>query len=961
MFEFNLKMASTVSGGVVLDSGAIIGMAVGGSILVFATVSLSIVLALRSRERRGMLARYRRGSFALGRTSSTNSRRYRTIPDPQAAYNLSPSRVPRLGERERYPLASSSPSRQAPWINNTFSAMQSVRSAGNERLPGMPWPLPRTTPLSTPSSAGKLRLKPLPAIRESSASKSSSVVLCTPPQPASKSKIADPSSTRAIYSTTPDLVIEGIRKKPLMQGLEVASSDAPGRFNFSPVQTKPNRIVFLQRSKSDSYSSLKTPLRNYLHGSSQCRLKSPSRSTSLHGQDPGISPQEPVPSLPIATRDRCNAIVWRPSNQYLATPTSCASFNSSILNLDPPAASSNLASGGLCFSANVSPISSPRSSEGPSIFGDGGTKWDLPPMTGLTSPSGRYRLRKPQGSGGPRSTTYKDSKGLSSNASAVDRSISGKGGVSLDTLGPRVPPKSPARAISDMEKQESSGTACFDALSPSPTPAARVKRQNLDLRVQGSMVADDITSQVIRLSSAQTRPDWKMQGTPDYRVSPYQSSDQPRTSTPKRESPRSPLGSTPKRASPTFQRASAMKDVNSHMIRHRRQKCVRISLVPSILGPSRCTPISEESREVASNSSTRSVNTNRSSAYLRPLPRPPSIAVFDPQVSPTPRRPADRDAYMKGELVSPAELSANLQRVMSRGRLDQGFRLFENANDIGSPGPSITSSPRSCLPRRTTSQSSILLNATCTSPLRTPDSIKEPNSPCSAFFGFDSRTWTPSPERKGFSSEIRGPRTPPRVIRSPRAKPQFRSVLEQCHLGLGVDEGDESQRRFGMVNFGPPVQPKESFVRSSEMSIDYSRSSSPSKGGPASSVVVVAGVPKTLPSNRTCAAEKYPLPAPLPTTATTVATATTTPPRVRNTSLAYQDRLHQQQQHGQQKSQDQDQNQHQMEIAHRDSKNFEMPRPRTGGGQSNTIGLGLSFQSDRQQEEHYDQNGFLRS
>ncbi|KAI9887399.1 MAG: hypothetical protein M1823_000824 [Watsoniomyces obsoletus] len=927
-------MASTISGGVVLGSGAIIGITVGGSVLLFITLSLAIMLVLRSRERRALLARYRRGSFGLGRSASANGGQYQELSETQTSYEVPPPRTPRSTERQRNHLVRKSPHRPAPWTGNSFSSTHAGRSVSDDGLSTRSWPLPSKGRLPSPSVAGRKKLMPLPSIRESSASLSSSAT----PLNLDSSRNGEPAKTQT-------------RRIPYRPPLEVF--DAAGRSTTSHATPSPRtraqtylaaraaheHAFQLQRSKSESFRTPSPMKQGTMQDLSVYRPARLSRSISLHGQDPGSTPQQPVPPLPCLLQGHWTGHSEGSFDQnVMATPTSFASASSSVINLDaipstsrPPSAMGNMIT-------RAASACSQRSSGGLSMLAEEGSKWDQPSTAGLTSPSKRVPLTRGNSQELLATATRNAAEARNPGGSGAGRYISDASGISLDTLGRQVYSNTTGRGPTNMgphRAQSNSGRA--SPRLPS-TPPSILKRPQQPAKRAVSITDPGSTPKSRKVSPRQRKePGSPLQDISGNQADPFQSRRPPQDSTPTPGPRLSAFGSALKSPPSPTRPVSAMKTGNNAPKKgfHRRKNCVRISnLPPVILGPKSCSPIWEEGREVMPGSSAQStpVRSSRLSSCVRParhrpLPPPPSTPNFNPEISPTPRRMMSdqHDPYSSGGLLSPVKSTDSRRVPTTRHEYEQNRNVFGNSPESGSPGPSITSSPRSCLPRPVSMSPNTFFGPKgIQQPVSSLKAIKEPCPPRTVHF-LDTRVRTPSPEKITWSSIIKGPRTPPRPLRISQQQNLFNQVLEMRRVVSVECQADAS----------PPFSYNQgSFPHKSGR--NHQTNEEQGSTGPLTVRIVDDDNDGQPPS---------PTPPPVPPRRRFLAvndasSPSSSLPRMRSASLMAHNNKSPR-----------------MEIAVRDSKNFEMPRPRTGSSPA-TIGLGLNLNGS---EEPYDPDGFLRA
>lgn len=794
--QSSIDMASATSKGVVLSSAAIIGIAVGGSVLLFVTLSMSIVLAVSLRERHHIVAQCREQGFSSRRLSRTRRGNFQTLHDSSHPNIMETCKPPRAAERYRdYLFWRNSSPRQVPWIGDPISAVHAIRNNSHDRLSSLSWPLPMNGSPSGPPSFGRVKMKPLPPIRMSPVLNSGINSRLAPRKHLSSSVHSPIKSTaQADYKA---LSSPGRNAQPHARTTKSAVHPADhleSQANFTLSRPQRSRLHDLQRSRSESFTLSQMALEKGRRDTSSGRPGPPPRSVSLHGQLPGRTPEERIPSLPFSAPE-----AWKPTNDMLfksmdqrviPSPASFSSVNSSILNLETP----EQTAGTPDQESDVFAISASIANSDQEI-----PAWRRTSVNETGSPSSKRNSRRSLRHSAFVAFNFGDPNSLRLQYSASIPYIHDEGKAALATF--ELPGSSPLPT-------EESSTALGDrGFSPTrkarstvvlSTPSKRTTQESRRLAPNPNMMlgildrAASTRSESPKVEVQQITP---LQDTSGNQADPFQTRTQPRDLTPAPTDRQSALDANTKRPSSPIKPVSVLKTSGARKKGHRRQNCVRISnLPPIILGPSPCSPIFEEETPSTSSQSRSPYRASgQKGSYSRPLPRPPSTAIFDPQISPTTTRSMDeREAYLNGDLVSPARLPPRSNTRAICGPLDGKSRphLLDWTAEPSSGSVSAHSSPRGSLSRSGGSSTTSPVTPTRTVRARTLRAVQGYSSPCSPSPGpgLLRPVTAQSSDKTRSLDAIHGPRTPPRIVRSPGTRNLHRSVMAFSRTGSEPDQ-----------------------------------------------------------------------------------------------------------------------------------------------------------------------------
>ncbi|KAI9749040.1 MAG: hypothetical protein M1815_002779 [Lichina confinis] len=656
-----------------------------------------------------------------------------------------------------------------------------MRSKSDSRMSSMSWPPPLyrspSMPISRTMSRAKLRPKPLSPITEKSASKSKKTVLSAPTMhgPSSTDNLIKPAAQSG-HPTSSTRHAESRRRTEQQAAVELPADqpETPVRSQDSWAEVR--RQYDLQRSKSDSYKSLQVPDEKPVYGSSISRPSRPGRSVSLQSRWPGDIPQQPVPLLPTPEKRAQGKTAERlfvPVDvRSMPSPASFSSVNSSILNLGSPSPDRT---------TNVFSAWSSKLRDSPSKPTERDWRRHGQPAMGLAShpvAQSEHGFRDTTNVFGLDSGHGAGAQHLAFKARTSSRSDDGRKTTAYNVLGSPVRrEKNPASA--KMQDHRTTGLR-LGADSPS-TPSPPARRRVSSKRSPTISPAANESPADKDLEDSQARRSTPLRDTSGNQADPFQTRRHPRDSTPAPTRRSSDAEASPKGASSPLTPVSVLKKAGAERKKgHRRQNCVRISnLPPLILGPTSCSPISEEDGAQATPRSSIAVSDGSGKqSYSRPLPRPPSSATFDPQLSLTPRRTSDREAYLSGQLVAPSRLSMSSDRPVSHDLSMAPLNLLSWAAALGSGSSDPGSSPDDRLSQRLLAMPSSPMTPTPKHLPRAAGALDFPSpSPSSVSACSTSRFSTPSPERKRPLTGIQGPRTSPKIVRSPRTRDIRRSAL----------------------------------------------------------------------------------------------------------------------------------------------------------------------------------------
>ena len=893
------------SSSMALGSAAIVGIAVGGSLLAFVILSMSIALFFRWRERHMLLDQHKTWRMSHGRHDGVREGDYSAISGLRNSYYRTPSSPYNSPERNRQRELYRAQACYRPSLLESNNAP--VPAAGrlqNGRLTRLSWPLPSKKPVRLPVTFGRFKLKPLSPINESPVSQSKSNAELMPPKKLSSSsgKNADKTHPRREPPTTSDVTREGQENSQIINPVVVPRSTP--LYEDTHARTEQKSMAMLQRSKSDSYKLPKNTS-HIVTGDNMSRPTLP-RSLSLHGLDSRTFPQDAVPSLPLDARQIRRAGLCILASQfhqrYPPSPISTVSAGTSILNLDASPFMLRPESSTLGAHPTSCSPSSSMTSDGLSIFEEAISKWESVSGTGLSSPpkkqrSQGYISREPSDS-----SLRNKGHGQVADTPSSGRVIHEGSRISLATLGRG----DSLRSASDTVKENRGGRhnpghgSNIDAISVKPFMTVRNRpRASSDLVANAKTLAFEHREKR-RASGGRTEDNEPLRHISGNQVDPFQNRRRPRESSMAPDRQQLVVGHEYKPPTSPAKPISVLKTSVGRRIGHRRQNCVRISHDPPlVLGAGSCSPIYEEPIQG------RSIAWSRSSARYsrlgesRCLTISPSGASFHPPTSPTPRSRFNRERHVDGDMGLRSNPPTGLYQLSNRLAPDSKLHYFHENSQFASSPTSIFYSPTSSQTRITPSDSKFTFTLGRISPVRPLKTIKHPGpSPQTAHFGTATcggLTTPPRGRRHRSGSVIRGPRTPPsRISRSPRSKEAIhRSVVAIRRMNSEATSNDGSRERSRTSSNGKPTTNSQRYpsteanqhMEGGSHSVVFKEEFSPPKNSP-----------------------------------------------VKSSSLQHQMR---------------------MEItAARNSKLFEMPNPRV----DRRIGLGLTLS----EEELYDQNGFLR-
>ncbi len=711
--------------------------------------------------RRRLLARRHKvwTAYHSSNNNSTNGEQHDILEDGRMyrgvlrTPNVSPQRSLRHAQRK-----TDTNSAHRPWLRGTDRTIQSSGAGGKPSGFRLSWPLRSKKLTKAPPFLGGTRLNRLSPITESPIPRSIST-----PELSPVIREFPPSVLGVVVKsrTQQDLNQElNIGKRSQSRDTRQLAFERPNRTFQSQQGPKQDHLRGIRRWKSDSYKlqGSTTVDRPIIFAEDARFANSRLRVTSLYNRTPGCTPVEPLPSLPTNAWTSASASVAPGSihgKALPATPSSFVSAGTSIL--DGGISPLKLNRGSWTSEVRImfpSPVSS-RTSRELSIYEQEPFQSEIPLSTGLTSPSKNRLLQSSQENDNQDNLARSSTERRRCQMLSSGQMIRNGTRVSLATLGRRDSFEPESILVEDSANPLTNapyiGTWDSSSFSQaSPTEEMEPESAGLSSRHSfhpgfGSTPLQDVSG-----------------NNPDPFLTRLYSQGYVRTS--------QGGGSFGELRAKSFtspaRPVSVLKKSSGRKNGHKRQNCVRISNAPPlILGPGSCSPIYEEYKPSPPGYliSPLTMNANR------PPTRPLSQATYDPQVSPTPRRISQNGGALSSNMLSPPRAPPQAFSFRDRDPTKHHSGPPNTAAGIGSPGPSIPSSPPSSLPRPVLSVPRFTFTATgIISPPRALKAVKEPSPPRPPPFEFPkqphSDPTTPSPRKHRSSAVLHGPRDPPAKV-----------------------------------------------------------------------------------------------------------------------------------------------------------------------------------------------------
>ncbi|KAI9759627.1 MAG: hypothetical protein M4579_002195 [Chaenotheca gracillima] len=809
-----------------LGPGVVAGISVGAAIIFIIPVVIIAIYLLRARRRRKNEDAQQRWSIYPGGNVSANDRRYVSASESGKSSYRNAFILQRPYGR-RLPLPAwhdPAPHHQAPLGSSKESLISPHTSviASNDTTARLSWPLRSQASPQALFSTWHINMVRLSPIAESPLPRSQSSPVLTSPL------LGSPRMPRAAFLSF---------KRPLQT---LASGGIPNwRSNtdlLDPQSDKksPNKLRKRPRAERSLSSRFARSLSSHFlanSGSEGSKLSvdsnkaRPESCTIPLAQSPPIRPQEmsPVPMQQLVHSGSILRVVnateketrdFNSGSSDGKLPAGLIEHASQGFIIEDPSGDSKLPTQDVTKDDPQILKTTPRSSSSSDeleMYNGQAIDWETPPVAGLRSPSRRHKRRQSKVTPTTASSKKKHQTPDTGNGLIRDDSR-----VSLGTLGGnRREPQAEKRS-----DPTQSPTADEILLTPSSNPmTVRTNAGTTPIGVDpitgtkslgrvGTTVLRDITGNggdSPTLKPFYSQPLFPMKSTGDMR--PWNARGSSLTSPP----------------------ISAIKGKGRKQ-GHKRQNCVRISTqLPVTLHSARSSFVFDEPTKLQTIPQTPpSSGVSSRDSKIRPLPRPPSSATFDPQLSPLNGKGNNKENWNNDK--SDQDLSRS-KSTLERPKSDTipGFKP-----NRFSTGSSIFSEPLTGFSRPNSIASEAPQNSTiaiCTNldAAKQPSPIEEASSP---FDISPLRIPLRSPNRP--SNFIRGPRTPPSRRRSPHRTPPsqdlFRSVValrrmnsdisiarsnsgastngrEQpgrskstsYYLNLGQPRGAQSERALGMA------------------------------------------------------------------------------------------------------------------------------------------------------------------
>lgn len=761
-----------------LSPGVIIAIAVGGAVFLFVALSIAIVVILRVRQRHQLatsqaagqrrLSRYPRDHLSISESSYVPVPRPRTVLRRSTHTQYSPNNGWRA-------LSSRESLHHKPLLKGLSKALTADGRQRNGHSPRQSWPLPTRDTVRYAIPLAQIEGSPLSAITERSNNNTE-----TSPDLTNLAELPAENSPRLppkknVEPHTPDG-----QSNPHSDIWPSAALKPMPLFHGSEGKRSVERVS--QFSAAEQYRSIASVVKPVessasLGGVQPNPSRTCSRSISLCSQKSGLAPDVPMPPLPLripasAKHSHHKVNIEESPTRYSGTSYDTAS--SSILN-DRDSKPFSQTETDLTSIDLASPPMSFRASTGLRIYDGGISSWDPRTVTSRGSPHRRMR-----------GLDQKQLSPMSSQTSIGQHSLKAdrNSGLSMSLVG-QLDSQVPRRNHSNASRME------------------RLSQELSSTYGDGSLGTHTRISHVPfgrRHSVLESNPARRL----SYRNSVFDIHEDPRS---KRESTStlqdvsgnqmSPTRSQSRRSSNSFHCSrispqsgppSALKGGNGFRKGHKRQNCVRIStLAPVIHGPMMFPPTAEEPEEVPHTPTPKPRIPGLTLTQPHPLPRPPSVATFDPQItSPSNRKPTSQALALPPERPhSPTSSMVNYYYNTSPNRSrpnsqDDFFAAPKNLTTTRSEHLSNTSSGAASstwsiqsIPPQAISSFPQPPTTSTTPPQEPPQAPRDPTAPSqSSTTPYDHLFQAPHNTKPTPSSgPSKRPRASTTTIRGPRSQP----------------------------------------------------------------------------------------------------------------------------------------------------------------------------------------------
>ncbi|KAI9878548.1 MAG: hypothetical protein M1830_000602 [Pleopsidium flavum] len=765
-----------------LSPGVVIAIAVGGAVFTFVALSIAIVVILRVRQRHQLatsnaagqrrLRRYTRGHLNISENS------YGQIPRPRTVLRRS-THVPYRANNGWRAMSSGESLHQKPLLKGLSQVLTADGRQRNRHSPRQSWPLPTHNAFRNAIPLAQIEGSPLSAITERSANNTETTpdLKNLAELPAEKSprlpleKILEPHTPDRQSSPHSDIwPTAALKPMPLFHAYEGQRSVERGS----------------QFSAAEHYRSIASVVKPVersasLEGDRPFPPRTCSRSISLCSQRSGLAPDMPVPPLPIkipaiARRSRGRINIEESPTRYSGTSYDTAS--SSVLSDRDSKPFSQTETDQTSIDI-ASPLMSFRASAGLRIYDSGIGSWEPRAMTSRGSPQ-----RRPMMCGLDQLSAMSSQASLGQHSVNTDQSS----GLSM-SLGSELDKEVPRRDQPNVSRMESFNQELSSIYGGvflgTPTPISHVPvgrrhsilgsnpARRLSYRNSIFDIHEDLKSKRASTSA--------LQDVSGNQMSPTRSQTQRRPSSVATTNPRH----WDFRIAPHSGPPSALKGGNKFRKGHKRQSCVRISsLAPVILGSTTFPPTAEEPEEPPQTPTPKPRIPGLTLTQPHPLPRPPSVATCNPQItSPSSHKPIRQALALPPESAhSPNssmidyyyKTSPNRSRPNSQ---DDFFATQNNLTTNRSKHLSTTSSGDASstwsvhgIPQKAISSFPQPPTTSTTLPQQPFEALLDPTSaPQSTTHPRKPAPFSAPPKRpRAFTSSIRGPRSQP--SRSPAMK-----------------------------------------------------------------------------------------------------------------------------------------------------------------------------------------------
>ena len=631
--------------------------------------------------------------------------------------------------------------------SNSKASIKVENAAPITTTNGLAWPLPRRLTRSKNQFSGSAEVLSLCPIVEPAGNNNNS----TPPTTLT-SVVAQ--SQERNKSSEGNISIEGhsahsLRPPPLFHDQQ-RSISAGAINNFSQNSVQPSLITSKARSQTEN-----VPLKSILK-----------RTISLHNQDPGEVPANPMPTPPrgMSAMPRWSMVqALRSLHQdspLRSSVGSSTSVNSSIIAEEFSRKETELSSTGILLS---------RDKRSPILYDEAGSFWESPMM--------RSRSMAPM-SPGPSTMASVRSQVVSQKsfrASVEQHSLvrSASSGLSISM----VDQFGPSRSVSNASRLDvlaqsrhispnRAGVAVPKLLFTDTNTRKTSSAADLAHSMVGSSSLNDLGQRGIRSSTSILQVTSGNEGLPN----PQQQKKRPSsiaTSQPFRWDAHEPMRPG---------KPSTMKD---RVEGHKRQSCQRIVFIPPVIMP--CSPGSTVV-EVDENEETKKYVSNLPGLIVTKhpdvmaSPRPPSCATFEPQVTfSTPNKsPQKEDAHYSATM--------SMYNIYNLNRNDSSDSILSTPTRKPAPRPrhpnrttviiEPSDNPSWPLPTTLLPTSNLLPGLLPPSAHGNPTAPSSPEKTCSTLLSqFQTPPKAPPNWRHHPPRTVKGPRAAPSRLRASRRSP----------------------------------------------------------------------------------------------------------------------------------------------------------------------------------------------